>query len=114
MAYREHHNNSHQSRRFKAIMTEATHTMPYYRRLLSRALHLKAIWWISNLLSNTLARPNAVLFGAIASFAATFAVYLLSKNFGYSLSGFESIGAFMTGWVVGIIFDLLSHFSKKK
>jgi hypothetical protein len=32
-------------------------------------------------------------------------VYVVSKYYGYALSGFETIGAFIAGWVLGILYD---------
>lgn len=101
-------------RSFSSIMDETTHDMPQYRRVFSRLIHLHWITILSNLLGSTLARPNAILFGAVASFGFTLAAYLLSKNLGYSLSGFESIGAFLVGWMVGVIFDVVSNALKSR
>jgi hypothetical protein len=30
---------------------------------------------------------------------------LVAKHYGYRLSGFEAIGAFIAGWLVGILYD---------
>ena len=98
---------------FSAIMSETTRDMSRYERIFSRFIHVKSVSSISNVLASTIGRPNALLFGAICSFGLTLAVYLLSKNLGYSLSGFESIGAFIFGWTIGILFDVLP-FRKKK
>ncbi len=101
-------------RSFAHIMDEATRDMPRYRQLFSRFIHLKVVASASLLLGATLARPHAILFGAIASFTLTLITYLLSKNLGYSLSGFEAIGAFCIGWVAGTIFDIVSMLVKRR
>jgi hypothetical protein len=101
-------------RDFESTMAEVTQEMPGYKRYFSTFIHSKPIWAVSDILSRTIARPNAILFGAILSFAVTISVYLLSKNFGYSLSGFESIAAFLIGWLAGIIFDVFSSLLKRK
>lgn len=114
------HHSDHQSRAahakkdFSDIMEEVTHEMPKYRRYFSAFIHSPSIWMISDFLGRTIARPNAILFGAVLSFAVTIGVYLLSKNFGYSLSGFESIGAFLVGWITGILYDILLSLLKRK
>jgi hypothetical protein len=41
----------------------------------------------------------------VFAFIFTLAVYLIAKNIGYKLSGFETILAFCTGWIVGILYD---------
>lgn len=98
---------------FETAMLEVTHNMPRHRRLFSAFLHQDVVSPASDILGSTLARPNAILFGAIFSFIATLLIYLLSKNLGYSMSGFESVGAFLVGWTVGNIFDALTYFFGK-
>lgn len=52
-----------------------------------------------------MARPNAILAGSVVAFFAVLGVYLLAKNLGYVLSGFETIAAFVIGWIIGILYD---------
>ena len=74
-------------------------------RAFSKFIHLKAVEKVSDTLGTTVARPNAVLAGAIAAFIVTLALYLIAKNYGYRLSGFETIGGFILGWILGLLFD---------
>ncbi len=104
----------HSPRSFTAIMEDATHAMPRYQRLFSNFIHIKTVSLVADILGRTIARPNALVFGAILSFAVTLSVYLLSKNYGYSLSGFESIGSFLVGWFIGLAYDLLVAVFRKK
>lgn len=99
---------------FDTIIKEATHDMPVHKKRFSSIIHTKPIWYISEAVGKTIARPNPLLFGAIVSFAVTIGIFLLSKNFGYSLSGFESIGAFFVGWTAGMIFDGISALFRHK
>lgn len=92
---------------FSLIMTEATFAMPAHQRAFSRVIHQPFIAAISDLLGATVARPNPLLFGAIASFFTTLSVYVLAKNLGYRLSGFEPVGAFILGWLIGLAYDFL-------
>lgn len=101
-------------RSFAEVMDETTREMPSYRRVFSRFIHNRWIAPLSTFIGTTLARPNAILFGAIASFSLTLVAYLLSKNLGYSLSGFEPIGAFLVGWILGIAFDIIGHLLKDR
>lgn len=87
--------------------------MPPYQQRFSSFIHLKKVSAASDFIGRTVARPNPVLFGAVASFFTTLGLYLLSKNLGYSLSGFESIGAFGAGWIIGLLFDFTTHLRKK-
>jgi hypothetical protein len=74
-------------------------------RAFSKVIHIKAVEKTSEALESTIARPNAILAGAFSAFIFTLAIYLVAKHFGYRLSGFETIGGFIIGWIVGILFD---------
>lgn len=74
-------------------------------RAFSKVIHTKAVEKTSEALESTVARPNAILAGAIGAFVITLAIYLLAKHFGYRLSGSETIVGFAIGWACGILFD---------
>lgn len=92
---------------FKATMSEVQSEMSAPSRTFSKIIHNKAIEKVSETTGNTIARPNAILSGAIFAFSLTLAVYLVAKNYGYPLSGFETIGAFILGWILGIGYDFV-------
>lgn len=92
---------------FNATMSEIQQQMSPSSRVFSKVIHNKAVEKVSDATGNTIARPNAILSGAIFAFILTLTVYLVAKNFGYPLSGFETIGAFILGWAIGIIYDFL-------
>lgn len=95
------------ARNFDMTMSDITNTMSTRRRLFSKFIHVRAIEAVSDVIGSTFARPNALLFGASFSFVLTLGTYVLAKNLGYSLSGFESIGAFLLGWLIGLVYDFL-------
>ena len=74
-------------------------------RTFSKIIHNKTIEKTSDLVGNTVARPDAILSGAIVAFIAVLGVYLIAKSLGYVLSGFETIAAFIIGWIIGLIYD---------
>ena len=74
----------------------------------SKLIHNRAIETASETIGSTIARPNALLSGSIAAFIAITVLYFVAKHYGYQLSGFETIGAFIAGWVFGILFDYFS------
>lgn len=74
-------------------------------RRFSRFIHNRAVESVSNGLGATIARPNALLAGSVCAFLLVTAVYSIAKYYGYQLSGFETIGAFALGWILGIIYD---------
>lgn len=92
---------------FNATMKEVRGQMSAPSRTFSKMIHNKTVEKISDGVGSTIARPNAILSGAVFAFALTLAVYLVAKNLGYPLSGFETIAAFILGWALGIIYDFL-------
>ncbi len=92
---------------FSATMKEVQQQLSAPSRAFSKLIHNKTIEKISDVTGNTVARPNAILAGSVAAFVLTLSVYLLAKNLGYPLSGFETIGAFILGWVIGLTYDFL-------
>ena len=90
---------------FKRQMKEVQTQLSPTSRLFSKVIHNKAIEKTSELVGATVARPNAILAGAVSAFILTLGIYLLAKNLGYVLSGFETIGTFILGWIIGILYD---------
>lgn len=85
----------------KRVQTE----LPPTSRAFSKIIHNKVIENTSEALANTVARPNAILSGAVAAFFLTLATYLVAKTLGYKLSGSETIVSFIIGWIIGLIYD---------
>ncbi len=93
---------------FKSQMKYAENEMNTSERIVSRFIHSKPIEKTADLVSSTIARPNAMLSGSIAAFIGITVFYFVSKYYGFQLSGFETIGAFVLGWIVGILYDYFS------
>lgn len=92
---------------FKRQMKEIQAKEPPVSRAFSKVIHNKAVEKTSDVVGSTIARPNAILAGAFTAFVLTLAVYVTAKIIGYELSGFETIAAFIIGWVIGIVYDYL-------
>lgn len=92
---------------YKRTMAHVQSEMSAPSRAFSRVIHNKAVEKASDVAGATIARPNAILAGSIFAFVFTLATYLIAKHYGYQLSGFETIGSFALGWVVGLLFDYL-------
>jgi len=71
----------------------------------SKFIHNVTVEKASNALSTTIARPNAMLSGSVTALVLVSALYVLAKVLGYPLSGFETIGAFLIGWLIGLGYD---------
>ena len=90
---------------YERHMKQVQAEMKPAQKAFSKVIHNPAVEKTSEIVGSTIARPNAILAGAVVAFFAVLIVYLISKQLGYALSGFESIGAFMVGWIIGILYD---------
>lgn len=90
---------------FNKIMKHSRTNMSAPSRAFSKLIHIEPIEKASEAIGSTVARPNAILSGSVFALVLTAGVYLWAKEVGYPLSGFETIGAFIIGWLAGIIFD---------
>lgn len=92
---------------YKHHMKQLQSELPAPQRAFSKFIHNPVIEKTSEVVGSTIARPNAILAGAVVAFVLVLAVYLIAKYYGYTLSGFETIGAFIAGWILGILYDFL-------
>lgn len=90
---------------YKHHMKQLQSELSPSQRTFSKFIHNPIVERTSEVLGSTVARPNAVLAGAMVAFFLVLAVYLVAKYYGYTLSGFETIGAFIIGWALGILYD---------
>lgn len=90
---------------YKKHMKQVQAELPAHERAFSKIIHAPVIEKTSEFIGGTIARPNAILSGAVVAFFLVLAVYLVAKNLGYVLSGFETIGAFIIGWIIGVLYD---------
>ena len=90
---------------YKKHMQQVQEELPPLQRAFSKFIHQPAVEKASEVIGATIARPNAILAGSVTAFVLVLGVYLIAKNFGYVLSGFETIAAFIIGWVIGLLYD---------
>lgn len=100
-------NKKNRDASFKKQMKTVQADMTTPQRVFSKLIHTKPVEVASEIAGSTVARPNAILAGSTVAFALTLGVYLVAKFSGYNLSGFETIGAFIAGWLIGITYDYL-------
>lgn len=98
---------------FKQTMTHIQAEMPKGERAFSKVIHNPTIEKVSDIVGATVARPTSIAAGSLCAFIAVFTLYLIAKNAGFSLSGFETIGAFIAGWLFGILIDLVRSMFRK-
>ncbi|MEI6850821.1 MAG: hypothetical protein WCK26_02540 [Candidatus Saccharibacteria bacterium] len=92
---------------YSQTMHDVQNELPNGSRIFSKIIHNNTVEKTSELLGRTIARPNAILAGAILAFILTLLTYTVAKTIGYALSGFETIAAFIIGWIIGITYDYL-------
>jgi len=92
---------------YKQHMTHLQSELKPTQRAFSKVIHNPVVEKTSEVVGSTVARPNAILSGAVVAFFLVLAVYIVSKYYGYELSGFESIGAFIVGWILGLLYDFV-------
>lgn len=90
---------------YQQTMKEIRSHMSATSRTFSKFIHAVAIEKTSDAISATLARPNAILAGSTTALILVSTVYVVAKTYGYPMSGFETIGAFVIGWMIGLTYD---------
>lgn len=92
---------------FKQTMKHVQAELSGPERTFSKVIHNKTVERVSDAVGGTIARPDAILSGSIFAFIAVLSLYLMAKYYGFALSGFETIAAFVIGWLFGIVFDFV-------
>lgn len=92
---------------FKQTMNRAQAEMSPSERIFSKFIHTPSVEKTSEFVGKTVARPNAILAGSISALILVSIVYATARTYGFRLSGFETIAAFILGWVIGVVFDFL-------
>lgn len=90
---------------YKETMGRIRQEMSTPGQAFSKFIHNGGVEKASDAIAKSLARPNAILSGSTCALILVSFVYIVAKIFGYPLSGFETIGAFVFGWIIGIIYD---------
>jgi hypothetical protein len=92
---------------FKKTMADARFEMSESQRLISKVIHNEIVEKVSDMAAKTIFRPYPILFGGIFALIFSLSIYIIAKNIGFELSGFETIFGFLAGWSLGIIFDYI-------
>ncbi len=92
---------------YRQTMKSIQHEMTGPQRIFSKVIHNRTVEAVSDVVGSTVARPNAILSGAVCAFLVVLGLYSLAKYMGFALYGGETIAAFVIGWLLGLLFDLL-------
>lgn len=108
---RTHHviSSTQKQKAYNKIMKDVQKDMSPSARSFSKFIHTPTIEATSEVVGNTIARPTSILYGSICAFAILFGTYLLAQHNGFRLSGFEFIGLFIVGWLIGLLADFFRH-----
>ena len=90
---------------FDRSMANIRKDMKPASRAFSKVIHNKVVEKTSDVVASTVARPNLIIAGGLSTLILCSAVYLIAKQYGYVLSGFEAIGTFILGWGIGAIIE---------
>lgn len=101
------HADKNPDRAYKKTMDTIQREMSPPARVFSKVIHNKAVEKVSDVAGSTIARPNALLSGAVCAFLLVGALYLHARYFGYALQGSETMAAFLLGWAIGLTFDFV-------
>lgn len=93
------------TKEYKKTMKAIQSQMSTPSRTFSKVIHSPVVEKTSEVVGSTVARPNAIVAGSATALVLVTAVYAVAKTYGYPLSGFETIAAFVFGWLIGLIFD---------
>lgn len=92
---------------YKDIMRHTQAELTPASRAFSKVIHHPVVEQTSAAIGATIARPNAILFGALFALIISGGIYAIARYYGYALSGFEAIGSFAIGWVFGMLVDFV-------
>lgn len=95
------------SQSFDKTMQHTRTQMSAPARAFSKIIHAPAVEKVSDLLGSTVARPDAVLSGSVTALLLTLALYLTARYMGFELPGSVTVAAFVVGWLLGVVFDIL-------
>lgn len=90
---------------YERTMDEVRSQLSAPSRVFSNVIHNPVIEKVSDAIGGTVARPNAILSGAVFAFLFTLVAYVVARIYGYPLSGAETLASFGLGWVLGLVFD---------
>ncbi len=90
---------------YKETMTVVQHQMSAPSRVFSKAIHNPIIEKTSEVIGGSVARPNAIFTGSLTALVSLIILNVITRSFGYTLSGSETMITFIIGWILGLLYD---------
>lgn len=94
---------------FNEQMKNVQKELSFSEKIVSQTIHNPLIEKISDFFGSTIARPNALLSGSVTAFFGISICYAIAHYYGYKISGFETVFAFIIGWSFGMLYDFISY-----
>lgn len=98
---------------YRSTLTNIQRDMDLPSRSFSKLIHNSAVEKSANAIGSTIARPKSILYGSFTALVVILLLYVAAKHFGYSLSGFETMAAFLIGWLAGLGYEAVKSLVKR-
>jgi hypothetical protein len=98
---------------FARTLTRTRKRLNGTERTLSRIIHNPTVDRVSEVASKTVARPPALLGGAITAFFGSIALLFIVKRFGYEYNYTLFFILFVGGYVIGVVSESLLRFLRR-
>lgn len=98
---------------YKRTLRKAQAHLSRSERSFSKIIHRPVIERTSDIAAKTVARPSGILFGGICAFLGTLFVLLISKRSGFSYNYLLFALMFISGYVIGLILELIFRVLRK-
>lgn len=99
--------NSVKQHSLHTSLTSIRRSLSGPERQFSKIIHNSAVDQVSEIAGKTIARPSGLLYAGIFAFIANISVVVICRYFGYEYNFFIGIVAFVVGFGVGLIIELL-------
>jgi Rad3-related DNA helicase len=98
---------------YKSVMHRVERQLPAYQRAFSKVIRNPSVDKASTVVSNTVARPSAVIGGAGLAFFGLLIFMISAKSVGFAVPNSLFVLLVIVGWVGGLLFDLFHGLIKR-
>lgn len=94
-------------------LTAIRRKLPARERVLSRLVHQPVVRVVSEAAGKTVSRPSGLLGGGLVAFLGSSGYLYLAKHLGFSYNYFVFLALFASGFVVGLVLELLVYMAMR-
>lgn len=99
---------------YHSLLARAREQLPMLSKQFSKIIHEKHIETISNIGSQTVARPSGLLGGGLGALAGSITLLYYSKYYGFRYNYAFFFITFLAGFLVGLVVELLLKLLKRR